>query len=264
MNEHRRTPTPSALLGSTGVLAFLVTSLLFPVPAKALDLTFYVAATVNFSQASVYRNNHQAEEADRANQRGYVFLALGLLVDVVSIVVLAATGADRVERLDAEIAQGGGPLTDAYSAAFGLSTDEVLSCMAEAVSVTRHAETSEEVDRVLLGRMLTEARMTDENAARLLYAFYEERSSLGTGTAQWHESLSELSSVPIDKLAPSIAGPIDDRLKAAMKPGEVLSARSVLAEDASNTLRLVLERVYEDHAATVDARIAEARPAAGL
>lgn len=221
-------------------------------PAAAVDITCYVAATVNFVQATTAREYGDEERAQAASTRAILFLAGGLLIDLVGLMIYVQAGLlDHVERLDAEVANGGGPITEAYAAAFGLTTEEVLA----SVRASRASPTSDPVQVDLLRRLLAEARLTDEAAGRLLWAFHEERARVASGDAPWHQNLSALSGVPVEDLAPLVAAAIDEHLEGAAVPGTVLSARTVLAQGGAKTLRTAMGRLYDAHADAVDARM---------
>ena len=217
---------------------------------------------MNFGKAAGYSASGDQVNADLARQRGYMWLAAGLILDAVGLVVILATGLDRVERLDAELASGGGPITEAYAAAFGLPQEAVLTAISESLGASARAGDPEVVDGELMLRLMRQGHLSDEAAGQVLYGLYQERGRLGSGETPWHQVLADLSGVPVAELAPLIAEPIDASLARAAVPGVVISARAALAPDAAATLNNVLNHILDAHVDTVLARMNELASAA--
>lgn len=223
-----------------------------PGPAAASDLTSYVASTVYFTKAGVYRDQGDMEKADEARKMGTIFLIVGLSLDAVVFVVSLA-GLDHVERLDAEVANGGGPITDAYAAAFGLPRQTVLAAIADVQATA--PQTGEAAETAVLQRLMPQVNLTDETASRILVGLYQERAVLGTGATPWHQALANLSGVPADQIDACIAPVIDARLAASAVPGQIVSARAALSEDAAVTLTAALDKLVAEHESSVFGRM---------
>ena len=249
----KRTPAyPSPALA-----VVLVALAVAPVPAQALDLTSYVQATVHFTKASTLREVGKDEEADRHRNRATGYLVAGLVLDAVGLVILTS-GADRVERIEAELAAGRGPILDAYTAAAGVAPSEMAMRMRSALG--RATAADEEVDLDALEQALADATLHESQAATWLYELHQEASILGVGATPRHATLAATSGVPLEAVAASVSVVLAEKFERSSVEGKVISARSVLANDAVATLNAVVDRIYSDHRAAVDAHLASLVP----
>lgn len=241
-----------------------------PREARALDLTSYINATQASSDARMYQAQMLSAESDKeretaaamyqsARQRASGWLMAGLAMDGLALIILATSGGmDRVERLETELANGGGPMLDAYASGFSVPKSEVMAAVAtslDAYHAHQAAPLARELDRAITKELAGHVRVTDADAGKILFGLYEERSLVGAGSTPWHDRLAALSGVPLSELSPTIASAIDERMASAAVPGKVLSARTVLATNASNTLRMVLDEVFVQHEGLVSAHI---------
>ena len=258
--------------------AALMLGITVPKVAHASGIPFYITSTGGGVMAIIGAVMLGNEDPDK-KKTGKTLLIAGLAISVgcstsgllIDLLVYGPIGSlgtlDRVDRLEAEITAGGGPMIDAYSAGLGIPHDEVMAQVRASIAAV---PVQDEADAVRFGadlrnRLLPEARLTEESAGLVAAALNEERSHLGDGNTPWHDTLAYLSGVPVAELAPSIAAPLDARIAAAEQPGTVISARTALHEDALNTMDAVVERIVTDHGARLDARMAElsGRAAAG-
>jgi len=107
--------------------------------ALALDLTSYIQSSRASTDVREQRTRLELAETDeermeaeaglkKAKTRRGAWLGAGLLLDLVGILLMSSgSSADRVERLETEVANGGGPMVDAYAAGLGVSRKEVLA-----------------------------------------------------------------------------------------------------------------------------------------
>jgi hypothetical protein len=236
-----------------------------PRPARAIDIVSYVSSTAGGGVAIAGAVMMGQENTKHS---GKIMLIVGLAVSagcsvtglVYDLIVLSAFGfLDRVEGLDAEVNAGGGPMIDAYSVGLGIPREEVLAAVRASLdAVPVHSEADAAAFTAdLRGRLLPQARVSEEMSGRIVVALHQENAALGSGPTPWHDTLSNLAGVPVSQLAPSIAAPIDARLGAAEVPGKVVSARAALTTNASATLDAVIDRILADHGAAVDAHVLE-------
>jgi hypothetical protein len=242
--------------------------------AQALDITSYVAATYYSSEASTYKTlmlTAKGEDERRTHQlmwmsaknKATTFLIAGLALDALVFVILtsASTGAyDRIDELEVEVANGGGPIIDAYAAGFGVPKNVVIADVKHALHAHRSGGTTGATafDSGLFHRLAWDATLTDDEAARILYALHQERSAVGSGQAPWHQRLATLAEVPIEEIAETVSGPIDARLAAATIHGKVISPRTALAKDASQTMNDLVEHIFEIHQSSIEAQLTSA------
>lgn len=231
---------------------------LTPRTARALD---YASTTTSLAGmgGGIAGLVMMGSESEQARTTGKSMMIAGFSVSAAAssslsfLTLLLVATLDHVERLELELASGGGPMIDAYAAGYGIPRAQVLTTIRaalEAVPVRTVAD-AEAFGEELRGRLARDARLSDDTAGRILYALFEERAHVGTPDAPWHQLMSELTGVPPEAVAVTVAGPIDARLREAAVPGAVISARAALFDGAGATLDQVFERMLDDHQTTM-------------
>jgi hypothetical protein len=265
-------PNGSSIIARSAVAFTLLLAATHSTPreAHALDLTSYINASSASSQARMYQAQMLSADTDKeresaevmyqsAKQRATGWLLAGLAIDGLTLIILAAGGGmDRVERLETELANGGGPMLDAYASGFSVPKSEVMTAVAvslDAYQAHQAAPLAGDLDLSITKELAAHVRVTNADAGKILFGFYEERDMVGVGRTPCHDRLAALSGVPVSELSPTVAAAIDEYMAGAAAPGKVLSARTVLATDASSTLRMVLDEVFGQHTDLVNTHI---------
>lgn len=255
------------------VAAFVGASLLYsaaaPHRARALDIASTVVSVGGAAFATVGIVMMSSGKDESAKKMGKIFMIVGLAVSgaasssLVVLTLLIVATLDQVEAIDREAIAGGGPLTDALGSAFGVPRQEVLASV-RAVHA-RQPLRSEADARVFADELLAElgrkAQVSDTLATTIVYDLHTERASGVFGPR--HGQLAELTGVPVEAIAPTVAAALDGVLAEAVVPGAIVSARAALAKDAGGTLDALLTNLVDEHGEAVNAQIALATRAAG-
>ncbi len=249
---------------SLGLVVSVATVALAP-RAHALDIASYVSSTGGGVLAIVGAVMMGKEDPDAA-KRGKTFLIVGIAVSagcssvglLLDLLVLGFSY-DHVERLEVEVAAGGGPMIDAYAAGLGIPKTEVLAAVADTlrdVPVHDDADAARFAEK-LRARLIPQARLTDADASRVAYALYMEGQSPVGSPTPWHDTLATLTGVSVADLRPTIREALAAEFEGKSQPGVLLSARSVLSAAGGAPLDRVLDAITERHDDRIEARIAE-------
>jgi hypothetical protein len=255
---------------AAAVSACLLSSLVAPRHARAADIASTVVSVGGAGLATAGIVMMSTGKTEDVKKRGKVFMIVGLAVSgaassslVVVTFLLVAVSYDRVEAIELEAVAGGGPLTDALAAAFGVPRQEVLASVLAVQArqpVRSDAEAQAFADQ-LLAELGQKAHISDAIAMSFVNELQTERAAGVPGPR--HQQLADLAGVPVHTIAPIVAVELDRVLAAERVPGVVVSARAALAKDAGRTLDGMLDRILVEHGDAVDARIELAIGAAG-
>lgn len=250
-----------------GLVTLFLLSLGLSSPARALDLMSSTVAlgggALGVAGAVIYAG---ASEGDyRTREQGKKFMTAGFAISgvfTVSSTILEIAGlaltADEVERLELEVAAGGGPTVDALAAAFNVPGEVVLAAAQQARADVPALDDLPAFSSHLIGELAARAQIGPELARALVLRLYDERGEVASGLAVGHNDLAALTGVPAVELAPLVERVIDAHLAAAAQPGVVQSARHVLSRDAVQVVDQLIEAVLDAHADSVSARMEQA------
>ncbi|MDP2315472.1 MAG: hypothetical protein Q8P41_21420 [Pseudomonadota bacterium] len=241
--------------------ACLLSSVVAPTPARAADIASTVVSIGGAGLATAGIVMMSTGKNASVKKRGKIFMIVGLAVSgaassslaVLTLLLLATY--DKVETVEREAIAGGGPLTDALGAAFGVPRQEVLASVraVQARQPLRSDADARAFADQLLADLGQKARVSDTIAQNVVFELHTERSGGALGPR--HQQLAELAGVSVDAIAPIVAAELDRVLAAEAVPGAVISARAALATNADHTLDTMLDRVVDQHGDGLEARI---------
>ena len=257
MNGHR-------VVGSV-VAASLVLWSFQPRPAAALDLASATVATGGGVVAIIGAVMMGKEESA---DTGRTMLTAGLAVSGVfsglSVVLnlVALRTYDRLSQIEREADLGGGPLIDALSTSFGVSRDEVIASVRK--TQARHslhsAEDAQLFAELLVAELGTRARISETLATTILYDLQTERARVGTGApTPRHQVIADVIGVEVADVAPLIARHLDEALAAGAEEEKILSARTLLASEATLTLNGLVDALAKEHEQALQAQVEAGR-----
>ena len=248
---------------SRGFLLALTLSVAAPRPVQALDLASTTTALAGGGLAIAGAVMKGSDDSS-VSEKGSRFLTAGLIISGVfcsSAVVLDLLFLgfyyDRIEQLELEMAAGGGPMIDALSTGFSVPRADVIATIQD--TQRQHPlRTDADAQAFMvhlvhgLGNKMT---LGEDLALSTLYALHQERRDAGSASAPHYAMLASHSGVPADALAAIVTSEIDGYLSARQVPGEILSARALLAQDPVPLMNTILGRIAVEHADLLSSQI---------
>ena len=174
--------------------------------------------------------------------------ALGTALFAAGVAALASL--DKVETLEAEIANGGGPTIDALASGFGVPKSTVMNAIDK--NLNEHVNgvqvDLESFQQGVMYDLGSQLEFTTHTAADTLIALQEEIATSSMGEGSQHKLISDFSGVPISVVKDVVDRSIHQHLSSHKEDGKVLSARSLLHVDSIELIESIISDVERSKA----------------
>ena len=169
--------------------------------------------------------------------------ALGTVLYVAAVATLAS--ADKIDTIEAEVENGGGPTIDALAAGFDLPKTTVITALEDGLALHVNVENPnlERFQQAVVSDLESQLEFTTFTAAETLIALHDELQTGSMGEGSRHKMIADFSGVPVSVVSGVVENSIERHLSLHEEEGKVLSARSLLHVDSIKHIEAIIDDV---------------------